>query len=319
MADMLSQVSGHSAVIENLRNAVKAKQLAPTLIFVGPSGVGKRKVALGLAQLLVCAKPVISKSGALNACTKCGQCVRIHNRQSEALLEIEPQGASIKIEQTRQVIKFISLAQSAEAARVVIFNDAHLLNPQAANSLLKSLEEPPPNTYFILVAPTASSVLPTLRSRSQIIRFGTLPRQTVADLSPDSPEWIVESSMGRLDLIEDLRKEEVTALRSAAFDFWQTYDSNALHDVLSSRESSLWVARFWLGLLRDSCFYQRGLKPLIHADQLPVIQNVAQKSEDAISQLAQDVYGLERDLRGNADYHLAFENFIRNQLHATSD
>lgn len=313
MAEILSQVKGHDGLVAKLRSAVAQGHLAPALIFAGPSGVGKRKVALGLAQLLVCEKRNGDK-----ACGHCGSCIRVEKRQSEALLEVEPQGSSIKIEQTRQVIKFISLAQSS-GARIVIFNDVHLMNAQAANSLLKSLEEPPPQTWFILVAPTATAVLPTLRSRSQIIRFGTLSRKVVADLAPESPEWAVESSMGRLDLIEELRKDEILELRNSAFEFWYTYDAHKLHDVLSSRENSLWVARFWLGLVRDGWFLRRGLKPLIHADQMPLIQALAERSDEELAHMGQQIYQLERDLNQNADYHLAFENFIRNELHASVD
>jgi DNA polymerase III subunit delta' len=309
--DLLSAVKGHDEVIKKLRTAVTAGNLAPTLIFVGPSGVGKRKVAIGLAQLLVCTQPALGF-----ACGKCGPCIRIENRQSESLLEIEPQGASIKIEQTRQVIKFISLAQVGEA-RVIIFNDAHLLNAQAANSLLKSLEEPPPATWFILVAPTASAILPTLRSRAQIVRFGTLAREVIADLSASGPEWAIESAMGRMDLIEELGKEEVVELRAKAFEFWS--EGADIHPTLTNRESALWVTRFWLGLLRDSWFYKRGLTPIIHADQMSIIKNLGARSEAQLAQLGRDVYNLERDIQHNADYHLAFENFIRNQLHATLD
>ncbi len=317
-SDLLSAVSGHASVIAKLQNAVAAKQLAPTLIFVGPSGIGKHKVAVGLAQLLVCDKPTpLNGAGQISACGRCGPCLRIDKRQSESLLEIEPQGASIKIEQTRQVTKFISLSQVGKA-RVVIFNDAHLMNAQAANSLLKSLEEPPPATWFILIAPTVAAILPTLRSRSQIVRFSTLSRDIVAGLSENGPAWAIESAMGRMDLIEELKKEEVVQLRTSAFAFWQ--NGSDIHATLTSRESALWVTRFWLGLLRDSWFFKRGLSPLIHADQLPTIQQIAaERSEEQLAQMGQNIYRLERDIQQNADYHLAFENFIRNQMYATLD
>lgn len=320
MVDLLSDVIGHDDVVKSLRKAVSAERLAPTLIFAGPSGVGKRKVAVGLAQMLVCEKLNKKVGEKAKACGECGPCVRVAKRQSESLLEVEAQGAFIKIDQARQIIKFISLTQVGRS-RVVVINDAHLLNAQAANSLLKSLEEPPPSTWFILIAPSASSILPTLRSRAQVIRFGTLSHQEVAEISNGDDlkkqNWIVESAMGRMDLIEDLKKEEVAELRNAAFDFWQ--NSSDIHPHLTSRESALWVTRFWLGLLRDGWFFQRGLKPLIHADQMPLIESVAQWPETHLAQLSRDVSQLERDVQANADYHLAFENFIRNNLHAPLD
>src|SRR5690606_28241588 len=97
------------------------------------------------------------------------------------LLEVEPQGANIKIEQARQIVKFVELAHTG--ARAVILNDAHLLNAHAANSLLKTLEEPPAKTWFFLIAPSAAAVLPTLRSRSQLIRFGALSKEAIQKLT----------------------------------------------------------------------------------------------------------------------------------------
>ncbi|MEK7357797.1 MAG: DNA polymerase III subunit, partial [Bdellovibrionota bacterium] len=193
MARLLDRLQGHGSVLKPLIEAAARERLAPTLIFNGPSGVGKRLAALALAQSLVCEK---SRDA---ACGECGGCLRIERGQSESLLVIEPDGAQIKIEQARDVLQFISL-RALGRARVIVIDQAHLLGPQAANALLKSLEEPPSGTYFILVTPLASAILPTIRSRSQLVRFAPLDVKSLrAVLGANADEWVLRSARGSVE------------------------------------------------------------------------------------------------------------------------
>ena len=102
-------------------------------------GIGKRQVAVAVAQQLLC-------SGRQEACGECSDCIRVKAGKHESVL-LQPDGAQIKVEQSRSVIKFLSL-KSNHSVRIVIIDDAHLMNSQAANSLLKILEEPPSGVYF---------------------------------------------------------------------------------------------------------------------------------------------------------------------------
>src|SRR5688572_5901691 len=98
---ILDRVRGHAGVVSRLENAVATRKLASTMLFVGPSGVGRKQVALGLLQALACET---SERG----CGVCGPCRRIAGLQSESLLLIEPQKNSIKVEQAREVLDFLS-------------------------------------------------------------------------------------------------------------------------------------------------------------------------------------------------------------------
>src|SRR4051812_31071618 len=155
---ILDHVKGHKHQIDILREAIAKDRLPQTLLFIGPSGIGKKLVALGIAQVLVCdtRKPSDTK-----ACGECGPCVRMARQSSEDLLMIEPQGASIKIEQAHEILRFISLRRLGKA-RVIIINEAQLLGHQAGNALLKSLEEPPGETFFILVTQNSGAILTTI-------------------------------------------------------------------------------------------------------------------------------------------------------------
>src|SRR4051812_15628421 len=155
---IFEKINGHDQQIRALTEAVTKNRLPQSLLFVGPSGIGKKLVALGLAQVLVCER---RKPSETKACGECGPCVRVARQSSEDLLFIEPQGASIKIEQAHEILRFISLRRLGRA-RVIIINEAQLLGPQAGNALLKSLEEPPGETFFILVTQNSGAILTTI-------------------------------------------------------------------------------------------------------------------------------------------------------------
>ena len=170
MARILDSVKGHEQVIATLEQSLLSERFPSTSIFSGPSGVGKKLAALGFVQALACEMRTIVSA---KACGSCGPCLRVETRQSEALHVVEPSGTQIKMEQAQEVLRFLNL-QKLGRARAVIIDQAHLLNPQASNALLKSIEEPASGNYFFLITANPSALLPTIRSRSQVFRFAAL-------------------------------------------------------------------------------------------------------------------------------------------------
>ena len=200
---VLPRLVGHRESLEPLIEAHVKGRLASTLLFAGPTGIGKKLAARTLAQALVCDQPVNG-----HGCGHCGPCKRVATGQSESVRIIEPDGASIKIEQARDVMQFISL-QKLGRARVVIFDQAHLMNPQTANALLKSLEEPPAGTYFILITPLAASILATIRSRAQLVRFRPLSKVDLQQiLGPEADSWILNSARGSVEVARQMMESQ---------------------------------------------------------------------------------------------------------------
>src|SRR5690606_36727751 len=111
---------------------------------------------------------------------------------------VEPQQGLVRAEQGRDVSTQVGW-RTVGYARVVIFDDAHKFNPQSANSMLKVLEEPPKDTYFVLISNSMENVLPTLRWRSQVFRFSALSEKHLHNLAPEEPTWLVRSSLGQVD------------------------------------------------------------------------------------------------------------------------
>jgi DNA polymerase-3 subunit delta' len=183
----LSSVAGHRPVVELLARAVARQALPQSLIFAGPDGVGKRRTALALAQILNCAQPITTTEPGtgfvtgIDACGTCGPCMRIARGVHADLLLIEPgDTGSIKTDQVREAIDRAAYRPFEGRRRVVIIDQADALMPEAQNALLKTLEEPPPASVFVLVTARPDVLLPTVRSRCQRLRFGPLAAHDVA-------------------------------------------------------------------------------------------------------------------------------------------
>jgi DNA polymerase-3 subunit delta' len=188
-------LAGHERVTALLSRAIARGTLPPTLLFAGPSGVGKWHVALATAQALNCLSPVRptaaepageAECGAaaplmIDACGSCRSCDRIARGLHVDVLAVVPdEKASIKIDVIRDVLSRTSYRPFEGRRRVVSIREAETLEPSAQNALLKSLEEPPPATVFILTTSVPGALLPTVRSRSMTLRFGRLPAADVA-------------------------------------------------------------------------------------------------------------------------------------------
>ena len=207
----LADVRGHDRVRGILARALERDRLPPALLFAGPDGVGKKTLALAVAQAALCEKaPAPEPCGACRPCRGVSAAVapgRLEERRREAdrhpdedvwrnfrlhpdlvLAEgwwltrtgrprAEPE---IRVDQVRDLIGEIAGAPFEARRRVFVVDDAHTMNEAAQNALLKSLEEPPPRSHVILVSSAPQGLRQTIRSRCQRVRFGPLPRGTVA-------------------------------------------------------------------------------------------------------------------------------------------
>ena len=175
---------GHRRLVALVAGAALRQTLPPSLIFAGPAGVGKRRAAVALAQLFNCASP--SEEPA-DACGHCASCRRIDRGVHADVLIVEPgDTGAIKVDQARQVIERSAYRPFEGRRRAVIVDEADAMEDSAQNALLKTLEEPPAASTFILVTARPDALLPTVRSRCQRLRFGRLsPAEVAAALARD--------------------------------------------------------------------------------------------------------------------------------------
>lgn len=173
-------IAGHSHLLALVAAASARGSLPPSLIFAGPAGVGKRTAALALAQAVNCTVPA-PYGQALDACGGCPSCTRIARRVHADLLVIEPgETGTIKVDQVREAIERAGYRPFEGRRRVVIVDEADAMVSEAQNALLKTLEEPPGTSLFVLVTARPDVLLATVRSRCQRLRFGRLGPGDVA-------------------------------------------------------------------------------------------------------------------------------------------
>ena len=173
---------GHRPILGLVARAIVQGTLPQSLIFSGPDGVGKRRVAIALAQVLNCQAPQTDVEGfVLDACGKCGACRRIERgTYSDVLTVVPEESGNTKIHQVRDVIDRMMFRPFEGRCRVVIIDQADTLVDQAQNALLKTLEEPPDSSVLVLVTARPDALLPTVRSRCPRLRFGRLGVADVA-------------------------------------------------------------------------------------------------------------------------------------------
>lgn len=316
MTSLLDQIVGHENLIQRFLQSFVNGTLPHAMLFVGPSGVGKRKTALALSQVLLC-RDVKSKEGHPAACGICSSCMAISREEdTESLIVINSEKNQIKIEEAHRVLSFFNL-KALRARRVIIINDADLLNPQAANSLLKILEEPPADTFFFLIAPSAVHVIATLRSRSQVMSFAPLTPEQLQSKSR-APEWAVRASKGSFERLAQVTDKEELESRQQAIRFLQTwleepqgYLASEVRDLIRDRTSSRALAKQVSWLFRDAFYVSQGESQYaLNLDQKDFLQSLSQSlTAQMLLSSCQKAINLEAQLDANQDPSLVFESF----------
>ncbi len=157
-----------------LGRSLDSGRVAHAYLFRGPEGVGKQLFARGLAAAVNCREQL-----GLVSCGICPSCRKFAAESHPDFLQVSPEQGAIKIAQVRELIKKLSFAPYEARTRVVLIEDVHAMRQEAANCLLKTLEEPRENNLLILTADSAATVLQTIVSRCQTIPFYALtPEET---------------------------------------------------------------------------------------------------------------------------------------------
>jgi DNA polymerase-3 subunit delta' len=297
-----SEIVGHDSTIEKLKNMIRAGRMPGCMLFVGAPEQGKKMVATYLAQILLCEqKPSEEKkivAVPADACGVCSSCLRVAKNQSEGLMILAPEKGVIKIEAAMAVVRQLSLSAWGRA-RVVIIDDAHLLNPQAANALLKSIEEPPPHTYFVLISSSQESVLKTLRSRSQIVRFKSLN--------------IVEANkIGRSDLATEDTDSAFALLRTIVLDE-PTIALAQMREVVTDKEVFQNFLILWHEMVRDIWVTSVSQNVSQNVKSGRFHYNYSEFSrvdKSQLSILSENILSTQKDLMGNCDLNITMDYFF---------
>jgi DNA polymerase-3 subunit delta' len=220
---------GNRKSIDRLQVKLRQDRFPHGLLFSGPDGIGKRTCALMVAKALNCAN---APKGEF--CDSCGQCHKIDAGTHPDVIRIglEDEASEIKIAQIREAIRMLDFRPLEGSSKVFIIDPANLLNASSANALLKGLEEPPDNTYFILITNSLHALLPTVRSRCQSYAFTPLSLDELRQfgmLRGFVDELVLRWSRGSIGTCQTLDAAALRAQREVILNFIETA-------ILSSQE-----------------------------------------------------------------------------------
>jgi DNA polymerase-3 subunit delta' len=179
---------GHETIREQFRRLLARDRLGGSLLFVGPSGIGKRQFALHLAQAVLCERRPEERLDPCGECPSCRQVLAgthpdvdlVSRPVDKAFIPVETLIGDKEHRMRAGLCYNISLRPYSGRRKVAIIDDADYLNKEGANCLLKTLEEPPSRSVLILLGTSEQRQLPTIRSRCQVVRFAPLATADVA-------------------------------------------------------------------------------------------------------------------------------------------
>jgi DNA polymerase-3 subunit delta' len=316
------------------------------LLFTGIEGVGKRTAALAFAMALNCSNrkkrlPVADTTdgGAAHenmshetasACGRCRSCRKIVSGNHPDIIRVQPAGAFIRIDQIRELCRVLAMKPyEAEYRNAVIF-DAHCMNAEAGNALLKMLEEPPYRTILVLTATTATDMLPTIVSRCRHIRFNPIPVPLLArelvethGLDSESAHGLAVLSGGSLSKARELPHNNWINRRRWLldnFDMLVPYRNDDKHPsrlfaVASLLHSDKNMVMDSLEILksvyRDLLIYKYQPDNLLNPDAKPLIAHAAETMEvDGISVAVKAIDTAIDRIRSNVNPRLALETLF---------
>ena len=299
---------------------LKAGRRPHAFLFSGPDGIGKKLVAEVFAAALLCE----NTDGPCGFCTACRRLAA--GNQADYHL-IEPEGASIKIEQVRKLQRETALAPYGGGCRVVVIDGAEMMTPAAANSILKTLEEPEGDSVFILLSAARQMLLPTIVSRCMLFAFETLSFTltekflTGRGILPEVAAAAARIGGGRLGTALQLTAENGLAARDNALFLLQRLQEDGLTAVweLASQFDKLERPLF-LGQLAILAVCLRDLMMLVLAPQAGLVANVDREDslrvllprwrEETLAKAWQAVEKARRATLANANVRLTGEALL---------
>jgi DNA polymerase-3 subunit delta' len=290
------RIKGHDAVVRAFQRVVQRGRLAHAYLFAGPPGIGKRLFAQELAQALLCENSPLDR---LEACDNCPACALVRAGNHPDLFEVgRPEDVlELPIDTIRELRQSFALKPARGRGKVAIVDDADDMNEEAANCLLKTLEEPPPRSVLILIGSSPDRQLSTIVSRSQVVHFaplnaalllellrdqnidepGLLPQMVhVAGGSPGQALALADAALWgfRRSFLNDLQKPQADSVVLARK--WMQFVEEAGKESAAQRRRAALVLRFMLAFFNDALLLSVGGTPSnIEPGELPAMRALA--------------------------------------------
>ena len=327
---------GQKRPVRLLTAALFSGNLPHAFLFTGIEGIGKKTAAMAFAMACNCSirqkdvaaeqsKSLLPEPGSIEPCGQCRSCKKIISGNHPDIILVKPAGAMIKVDQIRALCSKLILKPYEACKRFAIITDAQKLNPEAGNTLLKTLEEPPEHTVFILTALQASDILPTIVSRCQQIRFNPIPSnslQTIIENAHglDAAEASVIAAMaeGSISRAESMTKSNWIDKRNWIIDELEALPLRSINlclafsDALSKNKEWLFTAfeimKKWL---RDLVVYKYDPEKIINTDLSKRINASSKKASiNALILKIKAIEKAERDIKSNSNLRLTLDSLM---------
>lgn len=312
------EIVGHERNIAVLQRILASHKLAHAYLFAGIDGCGKKKTALAFIAAAFCK--------GTEACGSCPSCRKMTALAHPDLHLLEPDGASIKIDQVRDLQKELAYRPYEAPRKACIIDGADRLNPAAGNALLKTLEEPPGNALIILLATSIDNVLPTIRSRCQGLFFQGIPEQLIREylgrqeVSPETAQVSAALADGSLAKALNLSSADFMAERTGLLTSVSGVKLANVADLFAiaekfdkERESAIQSLDLLLSFWRDLLQLRAGADTVTNRDLLPLLEReAANRSEQVIMNQIGLITNTRRALQRNANVRLALDVLLMN-------
>ncbi len=300
------------------------------MLFTGEAGIGKQTTAMNFAMAVHCQTPGpmadnVSFSGTkhIDPCGACRPCRKIASGNHPDIHCVAPSGAYIRIDAIRGLCEAISLRPTEGEMRVALIADAHLMNAEAGNALLKALEEPPGKTVFILTAPQAADILPTIVSRCRQIRFSPIPEDRLIEYLIDDAGLLQQDACaiarlaggsigaalalsGNREIIE--HRKQVIDNMEMIFRGPRGSDLQWAETLAADREKALLYLEIMKSWLRDLAVFPVSPDRIVNSDDRSRISEKAGRLEKKqLLEKLDAIWQTERSLQCNARPRLAME------------
>ena len=300
-----SEIIGQERPVSILQSSLRGGDISHAYLFYGPDGIGKRLTAMNFAKALNC----LSLDN--DSCGECISCKKFDNGNFPDFSVVEPIDGSIKIEVMRELQKKINFRPYEGKFKVIFIHGAEEMTLGAANSFLKTLEEPPGATVFILVCHNFNLLLPTTVSRCQKIQFNLIPVETIKNIlinenqiSPEDARLIASYSQGRLGKALEMNIKDVIKMRNEILDLMQSISFDEID--LMFKKNKTWssdkknmeiILAFILNIVRDMAVLKGAKNEILIANLDVKDKLISLTRVSNINQLIFLFYAVEETIR----------------------
>lgn len=324
----LKDIIGQERAINILKGCIARERVPHALLFAGDEGIGKQLTAINFAKALICRnegddslfsfgaeqEPGTPDADLVDACDECPSCSKIESGNHPDFFFIGPEGdgGQITVALIRELEEAFSYKSFEGSWKIAVIDNADRLNQSAANAFLRTLEEPPPQSVFILVSSRPDMIIATIRSRCQRINFSPLPLDAMSSLLE---EKLQDSSHEEIRLLSTLSggrlgyalNDDLVEQRDRSLDVLLQLLGNPEKDVWDSREDmEQWFE--WTQLwMRDIAIYKATGRTdlLINNDKISEIEKICRAAEIRdVLKLARELYNIRGRLFFNLNKQL---------------